>query len=272
MSSPNSSPRTEYRFFSGCVPETGCWYLVPNLGDAPSARVGHTLTFSHLRGRDSLPRMQLVSAALEQNHTARAARGGDELPEVVNDVAVGSRSQQSPRVPLGHGAETVPTDERRAFVSLDLPLSLSQSLPGPPGNHASRTALYLVGGATPDGACADAFRLDLRSLEWRALSGDGFVGRYEHLAFGAAVGEQVENILVFGGSTPDGNLNEVVRYELLSDTWRPLTDARRGTPPSARTHHACCAGADDAFYVFAGGHLGATPVDDPQVRPFEYCQ
>jgi len=128
-------------------------------------------------------------------------------------------------------------------------------------------ALYLIGGADPNGANADVFQLPLTlGATWKHINTTGLNPRYEHATFKSALSPS--QVFVFGGAHMDGNLNTIQVLDVEQKSWETVKTA--GTTPMARTYHMNENASDkDSFYVFSGGETGSQPVGDQQLHCFD---
>lgn len=131
------------------------------------------------------------------------------------------------------------------------------------GENDQSSEIYVLGGANPSCTFCDIFKLDLRSLSWSKLCGDGLQSRYEHFAFTPC--SESNAIYTFGGANESGNLNSMQVYDIKSDSWSDVDEIPN--IPSPRTIH-CAGWAGDKMYVYSGGFQGADPVPDNALHVF----
>ncbi|KAI8852412.1 hypothetical protein BC829DRAFT_75298 [Chytridium lagenaria] len=151
----------------------------------------------------------------------------------------------------------------------------------------------LFGGAShEEGFRNDLFWLDLGTMTWteaRISEGPIPKPRYEHMAAvvfrrdGANPDLRSPHLLVFGGSSEEGLLNDLWDFDLATRKWTQLST--RGKTPSPRTLHSCGVSRNptarvsetgisqspqrrgDRVYIFGGGGEGEFPIQDHAV----YC-
>ena len=157
----------------------------------------------------------------------------------------------------GSDDESSPLDDLHTLDLISLVWTAVGAAGAPPTPRKGHTAslandrLYVFGGmGAGGGLLGDAYELDTRSLEWRALQtyGDQPPGQYGHSA--NVVGQK---LYVFGGEDAQAKVNDVRVLDLHSLRWsRPLSV---GESPAARWGHAATL-INQQLYVFGG--IGAS--------------
>ncbi|CDS37365.1 rab9 effector protein with kelch motifs [Echinococcus multilocularis] len=138
--------------------------------------------------------------------------------------------------------------------------------------------LLLIGGASFSSCCKDCLLYSVRNGQVcpiesaDSLSESGFE-RYEHASV------LLDNeLVIFGGATAEGPLNDVIHAKLEVETSASLPGRLfASSVPTAvainvapRTQHtAACLTSTGELVVFAGGDRGSVPVDDQKVHLYD---
>jgi N-acetylneuraminic acid mutarotase len=126
-------------------------------------------------------------------------------------------------------------------------------------NENDKGRFYLIGGANPSGSFNEVYIFDMNTLSWDKFDEmDEFkTGRYEHSCF---TDEAKTNIFIFGGSSEQGTLNDLLRFDLNDKNCYPI-QKKSQNQPGPRTIHS---GVEykNQLVVFGGGQEGRTPIQD----------
>ncbi|CAL8082449.1 unnamed protein product [Calicophoron daubneyi] len=147
-----------------------------------------------------------------------------------------------------------------------------------PSKLYEQPILLILGGADPAGTFNEVHVYEVSTSKWtqatipKELS--PALGRYEH----TSVFLHNKEIVVFGGATKDGPLDEIISFQLCADEENPTSSVhilRCDRTPSrfqhgSRTQHSCaCLTEFDQLIVFSGGGMGSQPVPDLQVHMYD---
>lgn len=129
------------------------------------------------------------------------------------------------------------------------------------GKTGENGAVFVIGGANPDGSFADVYTLSLETFSWDVIDAAGMKARYEHCSF--VPQSNPLQVYIFGGADQSHNFNDVQVFDTSKSTWQSLEP--RGNKPTPRTYHVS-ASSSDLLYVYSGGQSGSDPVGDRQVH------
>ncbi|KAI0560174.1 Galactose oxidase central [Gracilaria domingensis] len=129
-----------------------------------------------------------------------------------------------------------------------------------------------VGGAEKAGTRLNSLhQLDVDSMKWSTIfpSGVSPIGRTGHGT--VALGTDQSRLLVFGGSSPKGRLNDLHMFHVGNETWSPVTCD--GIPPGIRARMGMTVTSDGANVLVFGGrslyrYLGGKYYDPLYVNMF----
>ncbi|PXF41644.1 RING finger protein B [Gracilariopsis chorda] len=128
------------------------------------------------------------------------------------------------------------------------------------------------GGQEPPGTRLNTLhQLDVENLKWSTITPSGVIpiGRTGHGA--VALGSDQSRLIVFGGSSPRGRLNDLHMFHVANETWSPVTCT--GTPPGIRARMGMTVTSDGANVLVFGGrslyrYLGGKYYDALYVNVF----
>lgn len=115
--------------------------------------------------------------------------------------------------------------------------------------YDSRNHRFIIYGGQQSGALDDIWAFDLTNNSWQELTPDDSPqGRW----FPSLIYEEVGNrVILFGGDTGSGDLNDVWAFDLMSETWSPVST--EAAPPSARDGAAAIYAEDGNRLILFGG-------------------
>ena len=194
------------------------------------------------------------------------------LLSFVNDPA--STGSPSPSTTAGGPSSTAPSGSASSPttsatpVPTDTPVGVARwtavapatAGPGPRSGHTwtvdpSSAAAYLFGGRGSAGLAGDVWSYDLTSDRWTQLQpdGDGPPPREGH----SAAWVDGLGLVVFGGRTGAGVLDDFWAYDPSANAWRTIDVA--GTRPSARAAACLTQRSDGRLWLFGGEGSDGTP-------------
>jgi len=126
-------------------------------------------------------------------------------------------------------------------------------------NHVAvitaNSIMYIFGGYDGTAVRGDLAKFDTVSNNWVAVSPAGTAPAARQRASAVFVPNPLEAIVIFGGAGANGKLNDVAKYEPLSDAWVPTPVV--GSAPSGRDGHTMTY-ANSKLIIFGGSTTAAS--------------
>lgn len=115
--------------------------------------------------------------------------------------------------------------------------------------HGGNMILKFGGANNKNLKLNNVYSFDIDAMVWSRRTGLGQlpIGRVGHGA--AAIGANLSRLLIFGGTSRNGRLNDVHTFNVESNVWSPVTCS--GMYPTPRARHGMAALGDSTF-IFGG--------------------
>lgn len=182
---------------------------------------------------------------------------------------------------INNPADTIHREPPRAQIvemrCTDHPTDRTTPTPGTEGHtftsmHAGKTVLKFAGSSGARGTRNNAlYALDVDSMLWRSIDAAGVLPSPRSGHGAVALGSDQSRMLIFGGHSRQGRLNDLHLFHEGTKTWSPVSYT--GTPPGVRARMGMTVTSDGATVLVFGGrssyrYLGGKYYDALYVNAF----